>query len=271
MALNRCSIVIPPTFRPIISPEKIGTRNFSLVGLKCSTTKKGATLANKLYLYKRIVIFVVQAMKLRVLTGVHSPDQFRVQVNQSKFRHHLNQFPKVNKLLTPLYSRSKPCRSFTGLYFAESVLERVPPEGSGYSRTVVTHETVLSFPAPLYTLATLHFIGLGLSHPPYPCFIHVTGLHVTVTDPDPASPTRQDPDRTNSHSITVTSARSPESSSPVHNKSNHSLTADLGLLYSMSESNLINQTLRSILFFCRVPFPIWRILPGTGAALSALP
>ncbi len=37
------------------------------------------------YFYNRIVILVVQAMKLRVLTGVHSPDQFRVQVNQSKF------------------------------------------------------------------------------------------------------------------------------------------------------------------------------------------
>jgi hypothetical protein len=59
---------------------------------------------------------------------------------------------------------------------------------------MVTHNTVLSFPAPLYTLATFLLTSLGLSLPPYPYFTKCTNTQADVTDPDPSGPARQHPD-----------------------------------------------------------------------------
>jgi hypothetical protein len=97
---------------------------------------------------------------------------------------------------------------------SESVLKRVPPEGSGYRGTMVTHNTVLSFPAPLYTLATFLLTSLGLSLPPYPYFTKSNKTHADVTDPDPSRPARQVPDTVDIPFFTVTPARRLVSFSP---------------------------------------------------------
>jgi len=78
---------------------------------------------------------------------------------------------------------------------------------------MVTHNTVISFPAPFYTLATFLLTSLGLSLPPYPYFTKSTNTHADVTDPDPSSPARQDPDTVDIPFFTVTPARS---FSPCH-------------------------------------------------------
>jgi hypothetical protein len=90
---------------------------------------------------------------------------------------------------------------------SESVLKRVPPEGSGYRGTMITHNTELSFPAPLYTLATFLLTSLGLSLPPYPYFTKNTNTHADVTDPDPSIPAGQDPDTVDIPFFTVTPVR----------------------------------------------------------------
>jgi hypothetical protein len=72
-----------------------------------------------------------------------------------------------------------------------------------------------SIPCTLYTLASPLLTSLGLSHPPYPCFIHMADPHVRISVPDPAGLTRQDPDIVYYHFGSVATARRPISTSPL--------------------------------------------------------
>ncbi len=72
-----------------------------------------------------------------------------------------------------------------------------------------------SVPCTLYTLANPLLASLGLSHLPYPCFIHITDPHVRVLVPDPARLTRQDPDIIYYLFGSVAMARRPISISPT--------------------------------------------------------